>query len=231
MISTFKELKYLSELIEMGKDDELCNVLNTLPGKSNIEKFISFLKDWEYRISYDIPLTVGGVKTNIPISTFLKAIPSPSTVNVEYKNLVFTLGVCKEFYTGAFDVTKNIIKIESEDGLYDSGDFTIISQILDATTYNTFLKSITALKNTALVFDNERLKDFSLNFLNNDSFLFIKRMLGMFSKVYFQDVLFQLSNRIPAEIIYQSDIKDIEYYIQKYTEEGEARSAKGLDIR
>jgi hypothetical protein len=68
-------------------------------------------------------------------------------------------------------------------------------------------------------FNNPILSNFKFNFLTNEPYLFLKGLFTNFGEEYFRDVIFHLSKRIGGDLLMMSTPSEIEYYIQKYSEE------------
>jgi hypothetical protein len=100
---------------------------------------------------------------------------------------------------------------------------------LPAKVYNTILREILKNKSKIVGFDNSALSDFKFNFLTNDPYFFLKGLFGNFGEDYFRDVIFHLSKRVGGDILMSSTPSDIEYYIQKYSEEMKTQN-DGLQI-
>jgi hypothetical protein len=94
---------------------------------------------------------------------------------------------------------------------------------LPAKVFSNILEVLAKDKTKVFKFENKALENIKLNFYTNDSFLFLKSLFGNYSKEYFQDVIFFISKRISADILMNSDVKDVNFYIKKYSDEIESQ--------
>jgi len=103
---------------------------------------------------------------------------------------------------------------------------------LPAKVFSNILEVLAKDKTKVFKFENKALENIKLNFYTNDSFLFLKSLFGNYSKEYFQDVIFFVSKRISADILMNSDLKDVNFYIKKYSDEMESqqKSLPSLDF-
>lgn len=217
MTITFEKLQEISKYIQTNNDKKLCEYLNSFDGSNVIEKFKTFLSAWEYHVRYDIEFNLDK-PIKIPISTILNSLPEYTEEWIAAEDYNILLGVPRVFYTGDLDLLQNI-KVIKVDGNEYVGNFSNYGQVLPAKIYNILLNHIISSNKYKMNYSSDLLKSAEISFIGSQPTAFLKGMLAGFSKEYFQDIIFSLSKRIGGDILMKSDIKDIEYYIQKFNDE------------
>lgn len=225
----FKDLKEISRTNRKKSDDFLIHYLNSFEGENIFEKFKNILLDWETDVSPSLNLNLNDKSVKISLSYILSQIPDDlgDFINIKDENLEIILDIPKSFdilvqetipiYSLLNYINISGISIDLID--LSIGDRKNIIDNLPAKVYNPILKEIIENKTKLVKFDNESLSNFRFNFLTNEPYLFLRGLFNNFGEDYFRDAIFHLSKRIDSEILLNSTPIEIEYYIQKMSEE------------
>jgi hypothetical protein len=222
----FSDLKDISENLEKGNDQFLINYLNNFEGYNTYEKFKNILRSWETDTSYQLPLNLGDKNVKIQLDYIIKNIPT-----LEYESVIktddakITLQIPREFSFNddvipIYQIIKDIeifgIFLDFEKNAMDE-KIKIIDN-LPASVYNTIIQEI--VKNSKILsFEGETLSRLRLNFMGNDPYVFLRGLFLPYGRDYFRDIIFYLSKRIDGQILMNSTIQDIDFYIEKYNDE------------
>jgi hypothetical protein len=178
----------------------------------------------------DVSSTINFNFNNKPIKIQLSYIISQlfdisEDIVIEENDLKIIIGLPNLFQRDDFIPVYNIIKYINISGIsinlinlsiQEKHD---IIDNLPPVIYNKIYNKIISEKSKIFSVDNPSLKDFRLNFLSNDIYFFLRGLFGNFDEYYFKDVIFLLSKRIDGNILLQSTPMEIQYYIEKYSEE------------
>jgi hypothetical protein len=226
---TFIDLKNLAKEVKKGNDDALIRYLNNFQGENILEKFKSILICWNDDVAQFLNLNLGEKSTKISLSYLISQFPESlgEEIKIIGEDLEITLDIPRLFdnlvletlpiyslvqYINISGISINLIDLSFIDRK------NIIDK-LPAKVYNTILNEIITNKSKTLLFDNKALSNFKFNLLTNEPFLFLKGLFTNFTDDYFKDVIFHLSKRIDGQILMNSTPSDIDYYIQKFSEE------------
>jgi len=226
---TFKDLKNISQSILKNNDKVLIDYLNSFEGCNIFEKFKNILINWEQDVSQSLNLNFNDKSTKIALSYLISEIASDigSQLKINEENLEIIIDIPKSFDIIVQETIPiySLIQYICISGI--SIDLTDLStqsrkDIIDnlpAKVYNIILKEIISNKSKIIGFNNPILSNFKFNFLTNEPYLFLKGLFTNFGEEYFRDVIFHLSKRIGGDLLMMSTPSEIEYYIQKYSEE------------
>lgn len=226
---TFKDLKNISQSILKNNDKVLIDYLNSFEGCNIFEKFKNILINWEQDVSQSLNLNFNDKSTKIALSYLISEIASDigSELKINEENLEIIIDIPKSFDIIVQETIPiySLIQYIGISGI--SIDLTNLStrsrkDIIDnlpAKVYNIILKEIISNKSKMIGFNNPILSNFKFNFLTNEPYLFLKGLFTNFGEEYFRDVIFHLSKRIGGDLLMMSTPSEIEYYIQKYSEE------------
>jgi len=225
----FKDLRKLSKSLNKGNDTELVDYFNTFKGDDVFQKFKNILLVWESDVSPSLNLNIDNKSTKIALSYINSIIPQALSQEIFLKVDDFDLvvDIPKYFdnlvqetlpiysliqYINISGISINLIDlpIEERKSIIDN---------LPARVYNALLHKILECKSRILSFDNPSLDKFKFNFLTNEPYLFLKGLFNNFGDDYYKDVIYHLSKRIDGDLLVTSTPSEIEYYIQKYSEE------------
>jgi hypothetical protein len=222
----FSDLKDISENLEKGNDQFLINYLNSFEGYNTYEKFKNILISWETDTSYQLSLNLDNKNVKIQLDHIIKNIPT-----LEYESIIekddvkITLQIPREFSFSddvipIYQIIKNVeifgIFLDFEKNTM--GEKIKIIDNLPANVYNTIIQEI--IKNDKIFsFEGETLSRLRLNFMGNDPYIFLRGLFLSYGRDYFRDIIFYLSKRIDGQILMNSTIQDIDFYIEKYNDE------------
>jgi hypothetical protein len=236
---TFSDLRKICQSIQKNNENFFVDYLNSFEGNNIHEKFINILKDWEQDVSYTLNLNLNNKPTKITLNYLISSIPLTLGSGMEIKNQEFEvyLDIPKSFDTIVQETLPmySIIQQINMFGIFiDLSDLSInerknIIDNLPAKVYNKILKTIVNNNTKTVSFDNNSLDNFRFNFLTYEPYLFLKGLFNNFGEDYFRDIIFHLSKKIDGDLLMQSTPMDIEYYIQKFSEETQNQSS-GLTI-
>lgn len=232
---TFSDLKYVTEALQKGYDDKFIDYLNSFKGDNIYEKFQTILKAWEYDVSYTLNFNIAGVTTKIQLSYINSQFKDISTdIHIVEDGLEFIIGVPTEFENGTEVPIYNILKYIKISGIsINLSDLSFhdrreIIDNLPANAYNVITKHIGKITNKIFEVDNPMLSHFKLNFLSYDPVAFLRSMVDGFDDMYFKDVLFHLSRKMDGKVILDSTPLEVEYYIEKTS--NEVHTDNGISI-
>jgi hypothetical protein len=223
---TFSDLKEISENLEKGNDQFLVDYLNRFEGYNIYDKFKNILKSWETDVSYQLSINLVDKNVKIQLEYIINNIP---TIENEYLISVddceYTIQIPKYFSYGddiipIYDIIKNVEIF----GIFlnlENSPFEEKKKIIDnfpPLCYNSIISNINKC-DKILTFDGEIFSKFRLNFLTNDPYHFLKSLFLPYGKNYFREVIFHLSKRVDSNILMNSTIQDIDFYIEKYNDE------------
>lgn len=238
---TFLKLKEVSELIETDQHQKICDFFNEFEGENIYQKFKTILKFWEYHVIDTLTFGIDNKQLNLQISYLLDELPNDiqHITKFESDELTCELQVSKNFIYNQDEMpVYNLIKTINISGIslnlsdLDIHDKQMIIDKLPAKIFSNLIDILSKDKTKIFKFDNKSLENIKLNFYTNDPFFFLKNLFGNYTKQYFQDVIFFISKRINAEILFHSDLKDVNFYIKKYSDEIESqqKTAPSLDF-
>lgn len=227
----FSDLQLISDAVQRDNTDVLVDYLNSFRGDNIFEKFKEVLKCWNNDVAYNLNFNFDK-PTKIQISYILSQLPDiESDIEIVDGDTTLRVGIPKKFYDSTelipiyeilqyieiSGISINLIDISTQDKV------DIINN-LPAKAFNAIINTISKEKSKIVTFDNPTLSKFRLNFLTNDPLTFLKGMFSSYDENYFRDVIFLLSKRIDGTLLVNSTPLDIEYYVDKYTEETESQN-------
>ena len=223
----FKKLKELSEAIDKKEFGVVVDFLNSYPGCDTFEKFKNILIDWEYHTSDTLNLTIAEKSIKIQLSYIINQLPSniQDDILLSSGGFDFVLNIPKKFKSTSMVAMEDLIQSVSYNGInlkvceFSEEEYQTFLNFLPASVFNDFLNLAIKHKEKVITFDNPSLKDIKLDFMTNEPLGFLFGLLGNFSRDYFRQIMFYLSKRVPSDVIMNSDIKDIEFYIEEYNRE------------
>jgi|694.fasta_scaffold00683_20 hypothetical protein len=229
---TFLKLKEVAEIIDTNQNQKLCDFFNEFEGDNVYQKFKTILKFWEYHVNDTLTFNPNGKQLNLQISYLLNELSDEIESGLYFENDDFNceLQLANTFvYDGGnmpiYNLIKNINISNVSLNLSDLSfyDKKMVIDKLPAKIFSNLIDILSKDKTKIFKLENKALENIKLNFYTNDPFLFLKSLFGNYSKEYFQDVIFFISKRISADILMNSDVKDVNFYIKKYSDEIESQ--------
>lgn len=219
---TFSDLKRISESFTVGYDDIFIEYLNSFRGKDIYEKFKTILKAWDNDVSYTLNFNIKDTPTKIQLSYINSQFQELSEdVYITEGNVKIIIGIPTQFEFTETIPIYNILKYIDISGIsinltdLSFHDKRAIIDKLPGNVFNIILKNIEKEKEKTFKVDNPMLENFKINFLSADPLTFLKGLFSNFDEYYFRDVIFVLSKRIDGNILLQSTPLEIEYYVEK----------------
>ena len=238
---TFLKLKEVAEFIDTDQNQKLCDFFNEFEGDNIFQKFKTILKFWEYHVSDTLTFNIDNKQLNLQISYLLNELSNDLENTLSFRDNDFSCELqLADYFTydkenlSIYNIIKNVeisnISLNlSNLNLYDKK---MIIDKLPAKIFSKIIEILSKDKTKIFKFENKALENIKLNFYTNDPFIFLKNLFGNYTKEYFQDVIFFISKRINADILKNSDLKDVNFYIKKYSDEIEVKqkSLPSLDF-
>lgn len=231
----FKLLQELSEYLEKKQIDKFVDFLNGYEGNDIFEKFRNILKDWEYHVAHTLSLNIDSKPMKIQLSYLLDQMPLEMNDELvsEQSGVKLILNTPKKFTSTEVipmsdiiqSITVNNYTINSSEVKREDMDHII--EGLPASTFNHTLNTIIDCPSKSVSFSNPALKQIKLHFLTRDPLNFLIGLFGNFTKDYFRQILFYLAKRISCDVIMNSDIHDIEFFIGEYNKEVKDQQESG----
>jgi hypothetical protein len=225
---TFGKLRELTIADNKKQSQVLVDYFNTFEGDNTFEKFKSILTAWENDVSYTITLNINNIPTKISLSYILSELPSTlnNEIVIQNTDMKLVLDIPQRYvstndiipiydiikYINLYGVSINLINLS----LYEKS--TIINN-LPAYSYNLIMNSILNDTTKVVSFNNPLLESCKFNFLTNNPYLFLKGIFSRYTEDYFRDTIYLLSKKIDGQLLLDSTLQDIEYYINRFTEE------------
>jgi hypothetical protein len=225
----FKDLKTINQALQKKNELVLIDYLNSFDGKNTFEKFKNILINWESDVSPSLNLNLNDKPTKIALSYIISEISSniDGEIQINGEDVKIILDIPKTFdtlvqetiplysiikYINISGISINLIdlNIQEKKNIIDS---------LPAKVYNIILQEILSNKTKIVEFSNPILSNFKFNFLTNEPYFFLRGLINNFGEDYYKDIIFHLSKRIDGILLMGSTPLEIEYYIEKYSEE------------
>jgi hypothetical protein len=234
---TFKSLRGISEAFGKGDDIPFIECINSFDGDNIYKKFLNILKSWEMDVTHNMTMAFEDTTMKVSMEYVIKCmsgVDSDEILQIEDGDWIFWVGSPSKFTNkDGFDLTESIKNIQylnskiNFNGLSNIDKESIIKQ-LPANVYNTIIRKV--LENNRFVcrLDNPKLSHISINFLNNSAYNFLKGLFEPYDKDYYRDIIYYLSKKIDGDILLDSTMTDIEYYIEKMNEENSQKEVPDL---
>lgn len=225
---TFKLLKDFLDKFENDDHDFFIKYINKFKGNNVLEKMIEILKHWERDVSYDMGLLLDNKEFKVTISYLISEMEKMvcDDISVEIENIKILLNIPTNFIN---NIKQNEIQyfIKNINYLNININFDQISEIerneildiLPAGYYNIIHQKIIDNEDNLLKLSNPKLEKFKIDFYGNDPIIFLKSLFQPYSKDYYRDVIYHLSKKIDGDILMESTIMDIDYYIEKASQD------------
>jgi len=227
----FKDLKEISE----NGDDYLIDYLNQFSGDNIYEKLLSVLTCWERDVSYEMGFNVKEKNVKVSLSYFIKEFENwdKEPLIIKTDNLEFELDVPHMFKKDydIFSISETIRKVKYGESVLDFvnvGDKASLIEQLPASTYNTLINAILKNKSKTIFFINSSLKNININFMGNAPFNLLKGLCHPYGEDYYRDIIYHLSSKIDGNILLNSTMRDIDYYVDKLNTENTSEKKSEL---
>lgn len=223
---TFSTLKKINDTLSLGDESYFVDFLNTFPGDNIYQKYKNILISWENDVSYYLNLSLDEKSVKVTMSYAIKSLEDDlgGVLTIKNDSISVKVDVPKKFTT-AYDTVPIYEVIHSifygMDINLDNLSYNDRKSLIDnlpADLYTKILKEISKT-DKVVIYDNTNLTDVRLNFLTNDTYLFLRGLFTPYGKDYYRDIIFYLSKRIGSEILMNSTMMDVEYYIEKMNDE------------
>ena len=214
---------------------------NSLRGDNIYGKFVTFLETWKDDVSSTINLNIDGNNVQIFISyildNFQKSFNYPQTIKTDLFEIGLdipkTISTMNDVFP-IYDIIQYINIINYNNINLNGVDYEnkkIIIDNLPPDIYNKIFKEVTSTKNVIFSLDNPRLSNLKFNFYTIEPYIFLYNLIRSYDENFFRDVIYILSRKIDGQILLNSTISDINYFLEKHQEEiSQQKSAFPLDI-
>lgn len=235
MILTFSKLRELSQHIELNDTTSIIQWMNGIEGIDIFDKFKNILKLWDYNISDTLDLNVDGRSIKIQLSYLLHEFPESlsSKCVLTVDDFKVELGI-----PSVFNCNEDIFPIYDLIHKIEIGNITINPQTMDnkqviidslpAKIYGEIMRKVVEYEDKTVKFSNPALSKLKLNFYTNDPYKFLIGLLSNYDRNYFRTVLYHLSKRLHPDVILNSNIKDVEFFIEEYQKEVKEKTNSGV---
>ena len=228
---TFSQLKEFHETVKLEQNVKICEYFNQFSGENILEKFKNILRIWEYSVSETLPINNGEKTVNVDIEYILENIPVINESIITGDDIKIEISIPEFFeYGDDFIPIYSILKsiryndLEMQLGGKSLEERKEIIDKFPASFYNKILSVLMKDKSCTISFDNPALSKINLNFLTNEPLFFLRGLFDSYTEDYFRDIIYHLSSRIDGRLIQEGTIKDIEYWISKYSEENKEKT-------
>lgn len=230
---TFKDLKEISE----NGDDPLIDYLNQFSGDNIYKKFLTVLRCWERDVSYDMGFTVEEKNVKVSLSYFIKELENynDEPLIIKTDNLEFELDVPPLFKKDydIFSISETIRKVKNGKSVLDFSDMrgenvTALVEQLPASTYNMLINALLKNESKTIRFTNSSLKNININFMGNAPLELLKGLCHPYGEDYYRDIIYHLSSKIDGNILLNSTMRDIDYYVDKLNTENSSEKTPEL---
>jgi hypothetical protein len=232
-----KNLKEISESFERGDTKYFLEFINSFDGDNIYKKFIKILKSWELDVAHSMSLTLGDKNTKITIAYVIdcmSGLNSDETIPIKWGDWEFHLGTPEKFTDNdGFELSETIKLIRYKlteidvSKLSISDRDSVVGQ-LPAGAYNAIINVVMSSNKFIGKMDNPALEHVNINFLNNSAYTFLCGLFDPYEKDYYRDIIYYLSRKIDGELLMNSTIMDIEYYMEKMNVENSERDSLDL---
>jgi hypothetical protein len=221
---TFEHLKRCNE----EDDDFLIEYFNSFRGNDIYEKFLEIIKSWEKYVSYTINFKNDDKNIKISLDFLINELKDYSKEKIVFyhNNMTAFLDVPTRF-------SKNMSIYSVSDFIYELnyGNLKIDFSSLDSATKNDILQKIPAefynklmahvanTKSKTITINHPAMKNLEFNFLDSYPYHILKNLFTSYDMDYFRDIIYNLSKKIDGNLLLNSTIFDIEYYIEKIKNE------------
>lgn len=227
----FKDLKEISE----NGDDYLIDYLNQFSGDNIYHKFLNALVAWERDVSYDMGFNVEDKNVKVSLSYFIKELENydKEPLIIKTDNLEFELDSPSMFIKDydIFTISETIRKVKYGESMLvfanvpDKGS--LISQ-LPASAYNVVINAILKNESKTIRFLNSSLKNININFMGNAPLELLKGLFHPYGDDYYRDIIYHLSSKIGGDILMNSTMRDIDYFVDKLNQENNSEKTPQL---
>jgi len=227
----FKNLKEISE----NGDDCLIDYLNSFLGDNIYEKFLNVLTCWERDVSYDMGFNVEEKNVKVSFSYFIKELENydKEPLIIKTDNLEFELDVPPLFKKDydIFSISETIRKVKYGESVLDFanvGDKAALIEQLPASTYNMLINAILKNESKTVRFTNSSLKNININFMGHAPLELLRGLCHPYGEDYYRDIIYHLSAKIDGNILLNSTMRDIDYYVDKLNQENSSEKTPEL---
>jgi hypothetical protein len=228
------KFKHLKEISENG-DDCLIDYLNNFSGVNIYEKFLNVLTCWERDVSYDMGFTVEDKNVKVSLSYFIKELENfdKEPLIIKTDNLEFELDVPPLFKKDydIFSISETIRKVKYGKSVLDFAnweDKSALIEQLPASTYNTLINALLKNESKTIRFTNSSLKNININFMGHAPLELLRGLCHPYGEDYYRDIIYHLSAKIDGNILLNSTMRDIDYFVDKLNQENTSEKTPEL---
>ena len=223
---TFGQVKKLCYSNEVD-GEYFTQYINSFVGENIYEKFKTILGIWSNDVSPTLDLSLDRttqLRINYLLSEFPEILGEPIIVEKDHIRGVIDIPKTFTHNTEIFPIYEILHQIETFDiniNLLDLDSYNkhrVIDR-LPPNFYNDVVNVIMVNDSKVLKFSNPSLKNLKLNFLTNDPYMFLRELFGKYSKEYFRNVIYTLSKNMNGDLLLNSTLADVEYYVQRFNED------------
>jgi len=217
---TFEDLKKCVE------EDEhfLIEYFNSFEGDNTYQKFSNIIKAWEKCVSYTISFNVDGKNVKISLSYILEQLKNyfDEQLKFEFSGIKVVLDTPLFFKKdiNILSISEFIHKLEylNHKILFaelDENEKNEILQNLPAEFYNKLSGHIIDSKIKRVRINHPSIPDMHIDFWSSYPYEMLKDLFLSYNIDYFRDIIYILSKKIDGNILLNSTIMDIDYYLDK----------------
>jgi hypothetical protein len=230
------KFKHLKKIPESG-GDFFINYLNSFSGNNVFEKFRSILCLWERDVSYDIGFNINGKDIKIQLFYIIKELESfnQDPLVVQSDNMVAYMDVPDKFYknhdiftVGNFIKRIGYMDLDIDFATLNDNDKNQILKSFPASIYNRFIQTVLKTDMKTVSLNNPSLNNMTINFMSDAPYRILKGLFEPYTVDYYRDIIYHLSKQIDGNILMNSTMKDIEYYVQKSNQD--QKTGNALDL-
>jgi hypothetical protein len=218
-------------------EDFFIDYLNTFKGDNVYQKFLTILKSWEKNVSFLINFNIEDKNLKIPLDYLIKELDNfvEQPTWFQYLNMRLLIDIPSNFVKDldVFSVSNFIKKIQYKDVIIDFSKINekhkndILTQ-LPADLYNKIILFLINIKDKKIILSNPSLNNMEINFLTSLPYQMVKGLFFSYDMDYFRDIIYHLSKKIDGNILMNSTIMDIDYYIDKLKNDNNVDSPTNL---
>jgi hypothetical protein len=217
---TFGDLKRCIE----EEDDFLIDYFNSFKGENTHQKFSNIIKAWEKCVSYTINFTVDGKNVKISLSYILEQLKNYSDEQLKFEfsgiKVVLDTPILFKKDLNILSISEFIHELEY---LNHKIRFVELNEIeknqilqnLPAEFYNKLSIHIINSKIKRVSIDHPSIPDMYIDFWSAYPYQMLRDLFLSYNIDYFRDLIYVLSKKIDGNILMDSTIMDIDYYLDK----------------
>jgi len=239
-IITFEQVMTISRLIYDNNDEGLVDYIEdilNLKGLNSVDKLFVILKAREFFISEELTLSSSTSQVAIPVYRLIEALTSvedyskmivvddikiivdtPNDMIVTNSIVSDIQTVIKTIEVGGQVIHFSKLDVESKDKILSLLPPSVFSEIKHYLLYE--VGHIVLFDGTQSL--NEKI---ALNLFTSDVFNFAKLLFSEYSIDSYREIIFHLSRKISADILFKSTLMDVKFYLKELSNENKSGDA------